>query len=137
MCYNYIQASGDGMSKVKINSSLHNLSSKEVYSTDTIGIKIDNKIKYQDNEINVVICVNEEYVVIGRKCKDYNLTLHLSQNNVTKGTYEIYSLGIIDLKITTNKFVISENKMKMNYILDFGNNEKQEFEFILEWEELK
>ena len=59
MCYNYIQASGDIMSKVKINSSLHNSTSKEVYSTDTFGIKVDNKIKYQDNEINVVICVNE------------------------------------------------------------------------------
>ena len=137
MCYNYIQASGDIMSKVKINSSLHNSTSKEVYSTDTFGIKVDNKIKYQDNEINVVICVNEEDIVIDRKCKDYQLILHLSQNNMTKGTYEIYSLGTIDLSITTNKLVISENKMEINYILDFRNNEKTEFEFVLEWEELK
>lgn len=136
MCYNYIQASGDVMSKAKIKGSLHNYTSKEVYKVDTIGIKVDNKIKYQDNEINVVICVNEEDIVIDRKCKDYQLTLHVSQNNMTKGTYEIYSIGIIDLDITTNKLVISENKMEINYILDFGNNEKTEFEFILEWEEL-
>ena len=56
---------------------------------------------------------------------------------MTKGTYEIYSLGTIDLSITTNKLVISENKMEINYILDFRNNEKTEFEFVLEWEELK
>ena len=137
MCYNYIQVSGDIMSKIKIKVSLHNSLAKELYKVDTIGIKVDNKIKYQDNEINVVICVNEEDIVIERKCKDYGLILHLSQNNMTKGTYEIYSLGTIDLNITTNKFVISENKMEMNYILDFGNNEKNQFEFLVDLEELK
>jgi len=125
------------MSKVKIKSTLHDKSSNEVYSTDTIGIKADDKIKYQDNEINVVICVNDSGVVIDRKCKEYHLTLHLSQNNVTKGTYEIYSLGIIDLDITTNKLIINENKIEMNYILDFGNNEKNQFEFLVDLEELK
>lgn len=136
MCYNYIQASGDIMSKVKIKSILHNRTSQEVYNIDTIGIKIDNKIKYKDNEINVVICVNEDDIIIERKCKEYFLTLHLSQGNITKGTYNIYSLGIINLNITTIKLIINENKVETNYILDFGNKEKQEFEFSLEVEEL-
>lgn len=136
MCYNYIQASGDIMSKVRIKSILHDKSSKEVYNVDIIGIKIDNKIKYKDNEINVVICVNEDSMIIERKCKEYHLTLHLSQNNMTKGTYEIYALGTIDLNITTNKLMINENKVEANYILDFGNNEKTEFEFLIELEEL-
>lgn len=125
------------MSKVKIKSHLHNITSKEMYSVDEIGIKIDNKIKYIDNEINVVICVNAEEVTIDRKCKEYHLTLHLSLDNMTKGTYEIYSLGTIDLDITTNKLIISENRVETNYILDFGNNEKNEFEFLIEVEELK
>jgi len=137
MCYNYVQASGGIMSKVKIKSTLQNLTSNEVYSTDTIGIKIDDKIKFKDNEINVVICVNEESVMIERKCKEYHLTLHVSQNNMTKGTYNIYNLGIIDLDITTNKLIINENKIETNYILDFGNNEKTEFEFLIELEELE
>lgn len=137
MCYNYVQASGGIMSKVKIKSTLQNLTSNEVYSTDTIGIKIDNKIKFKDNEINVVICVNEESVMIERKCKEYHLTLHLSQNNITKGTYNIYNLGIIDLDITTNKLIINENKIETNYILDFRNNEKTEFKFLIELEELE
>ena len=136
MCYNYIQASGDIMSKVKIKSILHNKSSKEVYNIDTIGIKTDNKIKYKDNEINLVICVNKAEIMIERKCKEYSLILHLSQNNMTKGTYNIYNLGIIDLDITTNKLIINENKAEINYILDFGNEEKTEFEFSLEVEEL-
>jgi len=137
MCYNYVQASGGIMSKVKIKSTLQNLTSNEVYSTDTIGIKIDDKIKFKDNEINVVICVNEESVMIERKCKEYHLTLHVSQNNMTKGTYNIYNLGIIDLDITTNKLIINENKIETNYILDFRNNEKTEFEFLIELEELE
>lgn len=137
MCYNYVQASGGIMSKVKIKSTLQNLTSNEVYSTDTIGIKIDDKIKFKDNEINVIICVNEESIMIERKCKEYHLTLHLSQNNMTKGTYNIYNLGIIDLDITTNKLIINENKIETNYILDFGNNEKIEFKFLIELEELE
>lgn len=136
MCYNYIQASGDIMSRVKINCSLHNYTSKETYKVDTIGIKVDNKIKYQDNEINVLVCVNEDNVIIERKCKEYYLTLYLSHGNITKGTYNIYSLGIIDLSIITNKLIINENKVETNYILDFGNKEKREFEFSLEVEEL-
>lgn len=136
MCYNYVQASGDIMSRIKIKATLQNLSSDEVYSIDIIGIKIDDKIKYIDNEINVILCIKEDEFIIERKCKEYHLTLHLSLNNMTKGNYEIYSLGIIDLDITTNKLIINENKIETNYILDFGNNEKSEFEFIIELEEL-
>lgn len=124
------------MSKVKIKATLQNLSSKEEYKLDTIGIKTANKIKYQDNEINVVICLSEEEISIERKCQEYRLTLHLSLNNMTRGTYEIYSLGIMNLEITTNKLMISENEVQTNYIIDFGNEEKIEFEFLLEMEEL-
>jgi len=132
-----MQVSGDIMSKVKIKSTLQSLTSNEVYSIDTIGIKIDNKIKYNDNEINVIICLNEDEIIVERKCKEYHLTLHLSLNNITKGTYDIYNLGIIALEITTNKIIISEKKLEADYILDFGNNEKAEFNFTLELEELK
>lgn len=124
------------MSKVKIKSHLHNLSSSEVYSSDVIGIKLDNKIKYIDNEINVIICVNENDIILERRCKEYHLTLHLSLNSITKGRYEIYSLGTIDLDIKTNKLKINANKIEINYILDFGN-EENEFEYLVEMEELK
>ena len=53
VCYNYIRASGDIMSKVKIKSYLHNKTLNEVYTNDVIGIKNHDKIIYKENiEIN-------------------------------------------------------------------------------------
>lgn len=125
------------MSKVKIESHLHNKSLNEVYTNDVIGLKNHNKIIYKEESANVVISVNINELFIERKCQDYILTLHLSNENITKGIYNIKGIGEITLHIETKSLFLEKNEIKTNYIIDFGNNEITEFEFSLKMEELK
>ena len=125
------------MSKVKIKSHLHNKTLNEVYTNDVIGIKNHDKIIYKEESVNVVICVKENELFIERKHQDYNLTLHLSNKNVTKGNYNINGIGKITLHIETKSLFLEKNEIKTKYIIDFGGNEITEFEFSLKMEELK
>ena len=56
---------------------------------------------------------------------------------MNKNVIEEKSFDLAVRIVNLYKFLINENKMETKYILDFENEEKQEFEFILEWEELK
>ena len=125
------------MSKVKIKSHLHNKTLNEVYTNDVIGIKNHDKILYKEESVNVVICVKEIELFIERKHQDYNLTLHLSNENITKGNYNINGIGKITLHIETKSLFLEKNEIKTKYIIDFGGNEITEFEFSLKMEELK
>lgn len=125
------------MSKVKIKSHLHNKSLNEVYTNEVIGIKNHNKIIYKDESVNVVISVKENELFIERKCQYYHITLHLSNENITKGNYNINGIGKITLHIETKTLFIENNEIKTKYIIDFGNNEITEFDFLLKMEELK
>ena len=125
------------MSKVKINSYLNNKTLNEVYTTNLIGIKNNNKIIYKENNVNVAICVNENELFIERKNHEYHLTLHLSNKVNTKGTYNIKGIGEITLHIETKSLFLENDEIKTKYIIDFGNNEITEFEFSLKMEELK
>ena len=125
------------MSKVKIKSYLHNKYLNEVYTNDIIGIKNYNKIIYKEESVNVVICVKKNELFIERKHQDYNLTLHLSNENITKGNYNINGIGEITLHIETKSLFLDDNEIKTKYIIDFGGNEITEFEFLLKMEELK
>lgn len=125
------------MSKVKIKSYLHNKSLNEVYTNEVIGIKNHNKIIYKDESVNVVIFVKENELFIERKCQDYHITLHLSNKSNTKGTYNIKGVGEITLHIETKTLFLENNEIKVSYIIDFGNNEVTEFNFLLKMEELK
>lgn len=125
------------MSKVKIKSHLHNKSLNEVYITDIIGIRNNNKIIYKEDNVNVVISVNNNELFIERKCQEYNLTLHLSNKSNTKGIYNINGIGEITLHIETKSLFLDDNEIKTKYIIDFGGNEITEFEFSLKMEELK
>ena len=125
------------MSKVKIKSHLHNKSLNEVYTNEVIGIKNHNKIIYKDGAVNVVISVKGNELFIERKCQDYHITLHLSNENITKGNYNINGVGEITLHIETKTLFLENNEIKVSYIIDFGNNEVTEFDFLLKMEELK
>ena len=108
-----------------------------MYTNEVIGIKNHNKIMYKDESVNVVISVKGNELFIERKCQDYHITLHLSNENVTKGNYNIKGVGKITLQIETKTLFLENNEIKASYIIDFGNNEVTEFDFLLKMEELK
>ena len=125
------------MSKIKIKTILTNKTENQVYQNELIGIKSDNKIKYQDGGVNSIITIYEDILNIERKSNDYLINLPIDLKNITQGIYDIYSLGKINLDIQTTKLEIGNNKIKINYVLIFGKEEKIKMEFYLEWEEIK
>jgi len=125
------------MSKIKIKTILTNKTENQVYQNELIGIKSDNKIKYQDGGVNSIITIYEDILNIERKSNDYLIKLPIDLKNITQGIYDIYSLGKINLDIQTTKLEIGNNKIKVNYVLIFDKEEKIKMEFYLEWEEIK
>lgn len=125
------------MSKIKIKTILTNKTENQVYQNELIGIKSDNKIKYQDGGVNSIITIYEDILNIERKSNDYLINLPIDLKNITQGIYDIYSLGKINLDIQTTKLEIGNNKIKVNYVLIFSKEEKIKMEFYLEWEEIK
>ena len=101
-----------------------------------IAIKNNNKIMYNDNGVNVIVCVKEDAIFVERSCKDYRLTLHLSIKNITQSDYNINGLGQITLQTKTEQLLIEENMIEASYIVDFGEGERTRFKFLLKMEEL-
>jgi len=122
------------MSKIKIKTSLINKTENNSLIKEFLGLKIDNRIKYSDDDVNSIITINDNEILIQRKSNNYLIELPLSLNHSTHGFYDIYSLGKLNLDIQTTKLNIENNKIEASYILIFDEQEKVEMEFNLNYE---
>lgn len=137
MCYNYIQLSfGDNMSKINIKVMLENKTEHKFFNNEIRGIVTDNKIKYMDNEVSVIIYLKDDQVIIERKSKDYFVSIPLLLNQNTRGIYDIKNLGLIDLMIYTNKMDISDTVLDIEYQLIIDKEVTNDFHFHLEMEDV-
>lgn len=137
MCYNYICLSrGDIMPKIKIKASLENKNEKNVSTCESMGIKIDNKIKYSENDICTVIKILKPKLVLERKCAEYHIVLNFDLEKETKGIYNIFNLGSLELKIKTKSLSIADGKIKIDYELE-NMGEITSFSYLMEMEEVK
>lgn len=137
MCYNYISLSrGDIMPKIKIKACLENKNAKSFDTNEVMGIKVDNKIKYYDNDICTVINVLNKELILERKSQEYHIVLKFNPSKTTKGLYAIFDIGTLDLKITTNFLSITDNEIKIDYELE-NMGEVTNFSYFIKMEEMK
>ncbi len=119
------------MSKIYINSMLHNKKENKFYSDEVIGIK-DNKIKFITDKVMNVLDINNDIINLKRKSDEYEIDMTFDKNTRTKGTYYIKTLGYLNLEIVTNTLVIKDNYIEIDYIM-YLENEKTNFIYKLDW----
>lgn len=119
------------MSKVNIITKLENVNEKKFFSTDCMGLKIDNKIKFFDNNISITITINDNEIEIDRKCDEYEIVIVASLLETKKGIYKIKGLGNLEMEVKTKKLEINENGFEVNYLMILDSDNPQEFKYTL------
>ncbi len=93
--------------------------------TNCIGIIADNKIKYNDNGILVVVDINNDKVCMTRENDEYQLKLEFIEKKESIGSYLLKQNNImLDLKLNTNKIKITNNYINITYTF---NDEKIDY----------
>lgn len=119
------------MSKIYINSMLHNKKENKFYSDEVVGIK-DTKIKFITDKVMNILDINNDIINLKRKSDEYEIDMTFDKNIKTKGTYYIKTLGYLNLEIVTNTLVIKDNYIEIDYIM-YLENEKTNFIYKLDW----
>lgn len=116
------------MSKINLKAILK--SEEENLDIETFGIKTDNKIIYKENNITVTILIFDNKIEMNRTCNEYKINFIFEKNKNTMSKYNVFGMPKEFLLHTkTNKLIINENKIDLNYDLE-GNN----FKYSLLWE---
>lgn len=121
------------MSKISVKSMLNNKTENKFYSCETNAIIDNNKIKYLDDDVMVIIEINDDDIIINRKSKEYDITLPFKKDSTLIGAYNVKELGTLDLKVKTNNIERDNNKLKIEYLMILDNISKSEFEFIIDF----
>lgn len=123
------------MGKINIITKLENVNEKKFFSTDCMGLKIDNKIKFFDNNIGITITINDNEIEIDRRCDEYEIVIVASLLETKKGIYKIKGLGNLDLEVKTKKLEINENGFEVNYLMILDSDNPQEFKYTVTYRE--
>ena len=123
------------MGKINIITKLENVNEKKFFSTDCMGLKIDNKIKFFDNNIGITITINNNEIEIDRRCDEYEIVIVASLLETKKGIYKIKGLGNLDLDVKTKKLEINENGFEVNYLMILDSDNPQEFKYTVTYRE--
>lgn len=101
---------------------------EEDLNLEVQGIKNDNKFKYLENDMMVLITTLKNKIIMERHNSDYQVTLNFESCKKTISTYEFVGGNKkFYLETFTHKLLITNNKIYIKYNLE-GND----FEFTLE-----
>lgn len=117
--------------EIKIKSSLCNSTDKEANIKEIKGTLKDKIIKYYEDDIAVEIIL-DKMVSLSRISSEYEIRLNFMLNQNTRGSYIIKDINqVLDLEITTNKLVITDGQILIDYVLNIND---EEFKFKLDYE---
>lgn len=124
------------MPKIILNASLKNMTEQELITTNVLAIKENNKIKYIDKDVTVIITIKDNIVELERKSKEYQIFMIFDLNNITDGIYDIYNIGKIKLNVKTTFLKVEHNKIEINYQMILEGIEKTDFVYKIEIKEM-
>ena len=119
------------MSKISIETLLHNKKENKFYSDEVIGIKTD-KIKFITEEVMNIISINDNTVTLKRKCDEYEIEMTFDKNTITEGRYFVKTLGYFNLKVKTKELKINEDSIEIDYVMSL-EDVQTEFSYKLDW----
>lgn len=105
------------MAKKMIKSILKN--SSEEIELELSAIVLENKISYMEKDTMVNIYINDD-IVMKRTNNFSAITFNFKKNEYTKCIYEIEGKAL-ELNIYTNKLVVEDNYLEIDYIIEEEN----------------
>lgn len=120
------------MSKIKIKTILK--TSEDNIINECKGVKINNKIKFIDNDINTIIEIEKDNIFLTRTTEEYEMKLQFKKFLTIAGFYDIKNIGMLDLKVNTEELIIEDNKIYIEYILYVNNENLNKSTYELEYE---
>ena len=115
------------MSQIKVNITITNQENTSSYISN--AIKIDNIIKYQEED-NTIVVFDINNNKLSRENKDLKMEYYFDRYKATKGLLEIKDLNRnIELDIITNNIIKDDNNIEINFQID-NNNFKYKLEVI-------
>lgn len=125
----------DSMSKVKIKSCLENQTEQVQHKTETVGIQTENKIIYQDHEVQMILTIIGTEIHMRRVQKETILDCHFNPSLTTHGIYDIKSVNmIIPVKMNTKKLQIEKGKIVLEYEMTLAEEPPKKFYYELAYE---
>lgn len=112
------------MSKISLHINLLNKEDKTNLKWEVLGIKRDNVILY--NEDNIKVKIDIEKNTLTRENEDYLIEIDF-KNNKAFYTLKKY-LTRLDLELKTKQIEINNQRIKINYII----NMEKEIEYMYE-----
>lgn len=98
---------------------------------NSIGIKNDNIITFKNNEEMIKVTILDKKIDILKEKNDSIIHMIFDSSNITESIYDVYELGIVNLSIKTNKLLISDNSVLIDYMI-LESNDFHTYE--LRWE---
>ena len=114
---------------IKLTGYLKNITTKDIIIIDTTYKKINNKIKYQQDNDTYEIIINKDELYLIRDNKEINSTMHFKQNKYTTCDYKIKENDInLQIDLYTKKLLIKENEILINYQVENTDNYEYKIE---------
>ncbi len=125
----------DSMSKINIKAFLENQIEHTQHKTETIGIQNENKIIYQDNEIQMILTIMNTEIHMRRIQKEAILDCSFNPSLTTDGNYDIKSVNMmIPVKMNTKKLQIEKGKIVLEYEMTLADEPPKKFYYELAYE---
>ena len=125
----------DSMSKVKIKAFLENQTEHVQHKTETIGIQTENKMIYQDHEVQMILTIMDTEIHMRRVNKETILDCNFKPSLTTDGIYDIKSVNmIIPVKMNTKKLQIEKGKIVLEYEMTLADEPPKKFYYELAYE---
>lgn len=118
------------MTKIKCIVNLKE-NDKCIFVNETfLGVKLQNKISYKENEIMVTIFVDDNKIIMKRVALDYEINLEFIENRNTIGKYFINNGNLwLPLDTFTDTILVDDSNIRIEYKL---NLEEEPTKFLLE-----
>lgn len=118
------------MAKVKCTVNLKE-NDKVIFDNEPfLGVKLENKISYKENEIMVTILMIDNKIIMKRVARDYEINLQFVENRNTTGKYFINNGNLwLPLDTFTDTILVDDSNIRIEYKL---NLEDEPTKFLLE-----
>ncbi len=124
------------MSKIIISYCIKSSEQNETIK-DIKGIKNDNTIIYNQDNIIVKIRVDNNKVFINRENDNLKISLEFEKNKFLMTKYFIKNLNLeLNLKTETKNLIIKDNCVLIEYDLYMNDEFSDSFMYNLEWRDL-
>ncbi len=107
------------MHKIKINGYFKNDDMNTVVNYDCYGEKIDNKIKFENDDDIITITLENELISFQRENEEIIMTYEFSiKENTTNNSYKLKKENLsVDFEIKTIRMINDNNKIFIEFNL--------------------